>query len=95
MEPGRDNRRHVFDNPRNVKRVLWSLYAACAFWFLLDLVDIVLGLLHAGQLRHAERSWEGFTGFYAIYGFVACGLLVLIAKELRKVLMRDEDYYDR
>jgi hypothetical protein len=34
-------------------------------------------------------------GFYAIYGFVACVLLVVIAKELRKLLMRDENYYDR
>ena len=33
-------------------------------------------------------------GFYAGYGFVACVLLVLIAKEMRKLLMRREDYYD-
>jgi hypothetical protein len=32
-------------------------------------------------------------GFY-IYGFVACVVLVVIAKEMRKVLMRKEDYYD-
>jgi hypothetical protein len=34
------------------------------------------------------------SGFYAFYGFVACVLLVLIAKQMRKVLMRKEDYYD-
>ena len=33
-------------------------------------------------------------GFYAVYGFVACVLLVLLAKEMRKVLIRKEDYYD-
>jgi hypothetical protein len=33
-------------------------------------------------------------GFYAIYGFVACVILVLVAKEMRKLVMRDEDYYD-
>ena len=31
---------------------------------------------------------------YGIFGFVACVALVLIAKQLRKVLMRREDYYD-
>jgi len=34
-------------------------------------------------------------GFYALYGFVACVLLVLLAKEMRKLVMRNEDYYTR
>jgi hypothetical protein len=33
-------------------------------------------------------------GFYSVYGFVACVLLVLLAKEMRKLLIRKEDYYD-
>ena len=41
------------------------------------------------------HPFEGLWGFYAIYGFVACVILVLLAKEMRKLLMRDEDYYDR
>jgi len=40
------------------------------------------------------HAWEALPGFYALFGFVACVVLVLIAKEMRKVLMRDEDYYD-
>ena len=32
-------------------------------------------------------------GFYAIFGFGACVLLVLAAKALRRLLMRPEDYY--
>ena len=44
--------------------------------------------------RHVYHEWEGLWGFYAGYGFVACVLLVLIAKEMRKLLMRSEDYYD-
>jgi hypothetical protein len=85
MTDGNDgDRRHVFDNPRNVKRVLWTLYACCAALLATDLV------FH----RHAVHPWEHLFGFYAVYGFVACVLLVLVAKELRKVLMRPEDYYD-
>ena len=44
--------------------------------------------------RHVDHPWEAAWGFYCIYGFVACVLLVLVAKEMRKVIMRKEDYYD-
>jgi hypothetical protein len=80
-DPGK---RHVFDNPRNVKRVIHALYAVCAISLLADFF----------VERHVDHPWEWLFGFYSLYGFVACVLLVLIAKELRKVLMRGEDYYD-
>ena len=75
---------YLFDNPRNVRRVVLGLVGACVILAGLDLV------LH----RHITHPWEAMIGFYAVYGFVACVLLVLLAKELRKVLMRKEDYYD-
>lgn len=76
---------YLFDNPRNVRLVVRGLYVSCAVLFLLDFV------LH----RHVSHPWEEMPGFYAIYGFAACVLLVLLAKEMRKVLMRGEDYYDK
>lgn len=79
-----DKKKYLFDNPRNVSLVLRALYVICALLFILDFI------LH----RHVSLSWENIPGFYAIYGFVACVLLVLIAKQMRKVLMRKEDYYD-
>ena len=34
-------------------------------------------------------------GFYAVYGFVACVVLVLVAKYiLRPMVIRKEDYYE-
>ncbi len=75
---------YLFDNPRNVRRVVFGLVGACVILAGLDLV------LH----RHVSHPWEAMFGFYAVYGFVACVLLVLLAKELRKVLIREEDYYD-
>jgi hypothetical protein len=75
---------YLFDNPRNVRRVVLGLVGACVILAGLDLV------LH----RHVSHPWEAMTGFYALYGFVACVLLVLLAKEMRKVLIRKEDYYD-
>ena len=79
------DRKHVFDNPRNVKRLLRTIYVICAVLLGLDLVF----------QRHVIHDWEALPGFYALYGFVACAALVLIAKQMRKLLMRKEDYYDR
>ncbi|MCZ6723655.1 MAG: hypothetical protein O6938_06995, partial [Gammaproteobacteria bacterium] len=59
---------YLFDNPSNVKRILHILYGCCAVLFVLDFVI----------LRHAIHSWENLWGFYAIYGFVGCVVLVLV-----------------
>lgn len=75
---------HLFDRQENVERLLRVFYAIC---ILLALADFVLH-------RHIGFDWEKIPAFYAIYGFVACVLLVLIAKQMRKILMRREDYYD-
>ena len=82
MSPN-DDKKHLFDEPRNVRFVVRALLVSCALLVGLDLV------LH----RHASHPWEEMFAFYAIYGFVACVLLVLLAKEMRKVVMRDERYY--
>ena len=92
---GPDGKRHFFDDPGKVRLVLRTLYVVCLALFLVDLVNLALQLGDMGELRHAERSWEGWPGFFPFYGFVACVALVLIAKQMRKVLMRDEDFYDR
>jgi hypothetical protein len=44
--------------------------------------------------KHTHYDFQGYVGFDAFYGFVSCVLLVLVAKQVRKILMRDEDYYD-
>jgi len=79
-----EEREHIFDKPCNVRRVLRALYAGCLILIALDF------FIH----RHARFAAEGWWGFYGIYGFVACVVLVLLAKEMRKLVMRPEDYYD-
>lgn len=79
----KDHKQHLFDDPRNVRFVIRALITACIILVGLDLV------LH----RHAAHPLEEVFAFYAIYGFVACVLLVLLAKEMRKLLMRDERYF--
>jgi hypothetical protein len=76
---------HMFDKPKNVQRVIRGLFIICVGLVLADLV------IH----RHVSHPLEALFSFYAFYGFFACVVLVLIAKEMRKFLMRDEDYYDR
>jgi protein-S-isoprenylcysteine O-methyltransferase Ste14 len=81
-------KQHVFDNPKNVKRLIRIFFVTCVVILGLDFV------VH----RHpsfAEGTFavEELFGFYAAYGFVACVLLVLAAKQMRRVLMRSEDYY--
>ena len=59
---------------------------------------IVCGLLLVIDVfvpKHGPFAIEHIYGFYGIFGFLACVALVLIAKQLRRVLMRPEDYYDR
>jgi len=80
-----DTRRYLFDNPKNVKRLL-----RCFFLSLL-----VLLLLEVFLHKHPHFAWEAWPEFYAVFGFVACVALVLAAKYiLRPLVKRGEDYYD-
>ena len=78
-------KKYLFDKPKNIKRVLYFLYGSCVLLFLLDFV------IH----RHVAHDWENMWGFYPVYGFVGCVVLVIVAKWMRTFLMRPEDYYDK
>ena len=85
MEPKKpDEKKYFLDKPQNIERLLKVFYAICGLLFVVDFI------VH----RHTIHYWEQLPGFYAIYGFVAFVLLVIIAKLMRKLLMRKEDYYD-
>ncbi|MEA3383043.1 MAG: hypothetical protein U9Q20_00010 [Campylobacterota bacterium] len=77
-------KQYIFDNPKNVKLLIKALYVCCIILFAMDLV------IH----RHIYHPWEELIGYYAFYGCISCVVLVLIAREMRKVVMRDENYYD-
>jgi drug/metabolite transporter (DMT)-like permease len=79
-----EQKKHLFDNPRNVSLVVRGLYLVCIVLILLDFI------VH----RHISIEWERFPGFYGLFGFIACVAIVLIAILLRKALRRREDYYD-
>jgi len=81
-------KRHVWDDPANVRRLIRWFLASCVVVALVDLfVD------RHSPFEGGELSLEGTPFFYAWYGFVACVVLVLVAKQMRRVVMRDESYY--
>ena len=79
-----DKKIYLFDKPKNVRRLLNIFYMLCVILVIADFI------LH----RHIGFTWENIPAFYALYGFVACVALVVIAKKIRIVVMRKEDYYD-
>lgn len=70
---------------------------------VLFLLDLVVDRSHGGgehgaeapatDAHHSYVTIDSLPGFYAVYGFVGCVILVLLAKEMRKVVMRGERYY--
>lgn len=73
------------DDPRNVDRIVYGLYTVCGLAFLADFF----------YTKHPHFGFVSWFGFYAAFGFIASVSLVLTAKHLRRVLRRDEDYYDK
>jgi hypothetical protein len=72
------------------KRFFWTLY----------LVSLVLSLiLHPLLLRadklHHHFSFQYILEFFALFGFVGCMLLILIAKGMGIFISAQEDYYEK
>ncbi len=71
------------DKPENVKKIIWFVVAICT-------ASVVADLFYD---KHGHYDFEHIIGFHAAYGFVSCVVLVLAATQMRKLVMRDEDYY--
>lgn len=68
------------------KLILRLFWAGCAILVLLDVTKIIY--------RHKEHSLESVPAFYALYGFLGVGGLIVLSIGLRRLVMRPEDYYD-
>ncbi|HSH41411.1 MAG TPA: hypothetical protein VK973_04725 [Arenicellales bacterium] len=81
----KNERQYWLDNPRNVDKLVYGLYTVCTLLFLADFA----------YHKHGHFGFEQWPGFYAWYGFISCVVLVYLAKNvLRPLVKRDEDYYD-
>ena len=74
------------DRADTVKRFLVSFYVICG---VLVVAELVLG-----RATEHPHPYEGPFGFYAAYGFLSFWFLVILARGMRKLLIRSEDYYD-
>ena len=83
MKPEGEKERFL-DRQENVDRLLWGF----------TLLGVVALLVDFFYHRHNYHPWEDLWGFYGIFGALAIIVLVQLAKGLRKLVMRDEDYYE-
>ena len=83
-KPPRNDRDYWLDQSRNINKLLWALAGICV---LLLLSDFVFD-------RHGVFGFEHWFGFFAWFGFISYCFIVLSAKQLRRLLRRDETYYD-
>lgn len=71
------------DKPGSTTKIIWGLAGLCVFLFLLDFTFD----------SHGHFAMERVPGFFGIYGFVMFTALILLAKGLRVLIKRPEDYY--
>ncbi len=83
--PRMDERKYWLDQPGNVSKIYYGVVAVC---LLLLGADFFYD-------KHAEHPLEQYFGFSAFFGFVSYVFIVFAAKQLRKIVMRPEDYYDQ
>lgn len=82
-------KKRFLDDPANVTRLWRGFVAACVAVAALDLLGMFDFLWH----RHVSLFVEGLPGFYPLWGFLGISLLIVLAKVLRQLVMRPEDYY--
>ena len=74
---------HFLTRPRTIRGLWWLFSALLALTVLAQLVFYVKGYF----------TVDGWFGFGAVFGFISCLLMVLIAKALGVFLKRPNDYY--
>ncbi len=72
------------DNPTVKRRIRAALYIVCAALLGAELLIV----------RGSHNLIESIPFFYALYGFASLVFAVFLAKGLRAIVGRDEDYHD-
>jgi hypothetical protein len=72
------------DRPSSISLIIKLLVAACALSVAADF------FYH----KHGDYHFQHWFAFDAVFGFMAYVGLVTAAKGVRRLLMRNEDYYD-
>lgn len=77
------------DKPENIKKMRRIFHVCLVVLVLLDVITSIF------ISKHPHFIWEKIPGFSAVYGFIACALIIIVSKALGKWgLMKPENYYD-
>ena len=71
------------DKPGGANKIFWALAALCFVLFLADFT----------YEKHSYFEMEHLPGFYGFFGFVSFTGLILVAKALREIIKRPENFY--
>jgi len=77
------------DKPNAVRRFFLAIYLICGALLAAEFLLFGVENAHPHPLEESMRFLV-----YPIYGFISFWFLVLIAKPMRKLLIRPEDYYE-
>ena len=72
------------DRPGSANKIFWALAIVCGLLFLADFA----------YEKHGHFDVEYIPGAYGIYGFLGFTALILLAKGLRVLIKRPEDFYE-
>lgn len=88
-KPGHEDERWL-DRKENVEKLWRGLVGACVLLVAMDFFALA-EIWH----KHVYFFLEGLLGFYPLWGFTGIVLLIVLAKKLRQLVMRRENYYER
>lgn len=73
------------EKPGSVQKIWYGLIGVCVLLFVADFF----------VEKHPYFDLEKLPNFYGFYGFIGCVVLVLAAAQLRHILMKPENYYEK
>jgi hypothetical protein len=72
-----------------LKAVIWVCYGVLALLVVIDALPFLV------DKEHAHTQVEHLPGFWSVFGFVACALIIFLSKGYGHAgIMKREDYYD-
>jgi len=75
---------------KRLKAVIWISYGILALLVVLDALPFVVA-----KEEHAHTRVEHLPGFWSVFGFIACTLIIFLSKWFGHAgIMKREDYYD-
>jgi hypothetical protein len=75
---------------QRLKTVVYVCLAVLAVLVLLDAIPAIVD-----KQEYAHTDAEKLPGFWAVFGFIGCVILILLSKWFGRLgIMNKEDYYD-